>query len=161
MASRCCGHQVWKADLAEVDELCAKLITLVPPAKALPLISAVPQSSAVPAIPEVNAERPIQFEGRNGKGPLFRSAVGRTGVLTENAMHRIDAYRMIRRRATNLGMRLKIGCHTFPPKPGDELKGEKQLPKVVRGVDFPKRHRGHRNAGSPRRLIDLVTRSHA
>jgi hypothetical protein len=34
----------------------------------------------------------------NGKTPLFRSAVGRTGRLTENAMHRVDAYQMIRRR---------------------------------------------------------------
>ena len=30
-----------------------------------------------------------------GKTPLFRSAVGRTGRLTDKAMHRIDAYRMI------------------------------------------------------------------
>jgi site-specific recombinase XerD len=48
-----------------------------------------------------------------GKSPFFRSAAGRTGILTETAMHRIDAYRMVRRRATDLGMRLKIGCHTF------------------------------------------------
>jgi putative transposase len=39
------------------------------------------------------------------------------------------------------------------------LKGENQLPKV--GRQIPKRHRGHRNAGSPRRLIDLVTQSPA
>jgi site-specific recombinase XerD len=47
------------------------------------------------------------------KSPLFRSAVGRTGVLTANPMHRVDAYRMIQRRAADLGMRIKIGCHTF------------------------------------------------
>jgi integrase len=47
------------------------------------------------------------------KTPLFRSAAGRTGILTETAMNRIDAYRMVRRRATDLGTRLKIGCHTF------------------------------------------------
>ena len=28
-------------------------------------------------------------------------------------MHRIDAYRMIQRRAADLGTRAKIGCHTF------------------------------------------------
>ena len=28
-------------------------------------------------------------------------------------MNRIDAYRMIRRRAADLGTRSKIGCHTF------------------------------------------------
>jgi hypothetical protein len=49
-----------EADLAEVDELCAKLITLVPPAKAIPLISEVPQAKVAP----VNAERPTRFEGR-------------------------------------------------------------------------------------------------
>jgi site-specific recombinase XerC len=48
-----------------------------------------------------------------GKTPLFRSAVGRTGVLTDKAMHRMDAYRMIQRRAGELGIKAKIGCHTF------------------------------------------------
>jgi hypothetical protein len=33
--------------------------------------------------------------------------------LAANPMHRIDAYRMIQRRAANLGMRIRIGCHTF------------------------------------------------
>jgi integrase len=28
-------------------------------------------------------------------------------------MHRIDAWRMIQRRAKGLGFRVKIGCHTF------------------------------------------------
>ena len=48
-----------------------------------------------------------------GKTPLFRSAAGRAGRLTETAMNRVDAWRMVRRRAADLGMRLKIGCHTF------------------------------------------------
>src|SRR3974390_2529093 len=43
-----------------------------------------------------------------GKSPLFRSAVGRTGVLTATPMNRIDAYRMVQRRAADLGMRIKI-----------------------------------------------------
>lgn len=47
------------------------------------------------------------------KSPLFRSAVGRTGELTATAMNRVDAYRMIQRRAGGLGMKVKIGCHTF------------------------------------------------
>jgi site-specific recombinase XerC len=33
------------------------------------------------------------------KCPLFRSAHGRTGVLTGNRMHRVDAWRMVQRRA--------------------------------------------------------------
>jgi site-specific recombinase XerC len=49
----------------------------------------------------------------DGKGPLFRSAIGRTGELTIKPMSRVDAYRMIQRRATELGMRIKVGCHTF------------------------------------------------
>jgi integrase len=28
-------------------------------------------------------------------------------------MHRVDAYRMIQRHAAELGMRVKVGCHTF------------------------------------------------
>jgi integrase len=51
--------------------------------------------------------------GDEGKSPLFRSALGRTGLLNGEAMHRIDAYRMIQRRAAELGLKVKIGCHTF------------------------------------------------
>ena len=40
-----------------------------------------------------------------GKSPLFRSAVGRTGALTATAMNRVDAWRMIQRRAAELGTR--------------------------------------------------------
>jgi integrase len=29
------------------------------------------------------------------------------------AMHRVDAWRMIRRRAAELGSKVKFGCHTF------------------------------------------------
>jgi site-specific recombinase XerD len=47
------------------------------------------------------------------KSPLFRSAIGRTGELSGEQMHRVDAYRMIRRRAKAAGVRAKIGCHTF------------------------------------------------
>jgi len=47
------------------------------------------------------------------KTPLFRSARGRTGELTETPMHRIDVYRMIRRRAAAAGLDADICCHTF------------------------------------------------
>jgi site-specific recombinase XerD len=49
----------------------------------------------------------------SAKAPLFRSAAGRTGALTEKPMNRVDAWRMIQRRAADLGTRVKIGCHTF------------------------------------------------
>jgi len=51
--------------------------------------------------------------GEDGKSPLFRSSVGRTGKLTDRPMSRIDAYQMIRRRASALGLKTRIGCHTF------------------------------------------------
>ena len=51
--------------------------------------------------------------GDDSKSPLFRSAVGRTGALTEKPLNRVDAWRMIQRRAADLGARVKIGCHTF------------------------------------------------
>src|SRR3954454_4974925 len=48
-----------------------------------------------------------------GHSPLFRSTIGKTGVLTGFPMHRIDVWRMIRRRVADAGMSAKIGCHTF------------------------------------------------
>ena len=47
------------------------------------------------------------------KTPLFRSACGRTGELTKAPMHRIDVYRMIRRRVAAAGLDADICCHTF------------------------------------------------
>jgi site-specific recombinase XerD len=49
----------------------------------------------------------------SGKSPLFRSAVWHSGMLTEKAMHRVDAYRMIQRRAAAMGLKVRINCHTF------------------------------------------------
>jgi integrase/recombinase XerD len=46
-------------------------------------------------------------------GPLFRTAAGKTGALTRNAMWQQDAYRMIQRRATAAGLKTRIGNHTF------------------------------------------------
>jgi integrase/recombinase XerD len=51
--------------------------------------------------------------GVEGKSPLFRSAIGRTGTLTATALNRVDAWRMVQRRAAELGTKVKIGCHTF------------------------------------------------
>lgn len=45
--------------------------------------------------------------------PLFRSFYNRTGTLTKNPMHRVDAYRMIRRRAEAAEITAPISCHTF------------------------------------------------
>jgi integrase/recombinase XerD len=51
--------------------------------------------------------------GENDKSPLFRSAAGRTDTLTERPMNRVDAWRMVQRRAADLRTRVRIGCHTF------------------------------------------------
>ncbi len=47
------------------------------------------------------------------KGPLFRSVAGRTGRLGPNAMSRVDALRMIKRRAAVAKVSASICCHTF------------------------------------------------
>jgi site-specific recombinase XerD len=47
------------------------------------------------------------------KTPLFRSAVWHSGALTAEPMHRVDAYRMVRRRTTAAGFAQRLGCHTF------------------------------------------------
>ena len=45
------------------------------------------------------------------KSPLFRSTTGRTGLLTDRSMHRVDAYLMVRRRTAEAGLKGKLGCH--------------------------------------------------
>ena len=47
------------------------------------------------------------------KGFLFRSAKGRSGVLSENPMSQADVYRMIGRRAAAASVATRIGCHSF------------------------------------------------
>jgi site-specific recombinase XerD len=49
----------------------------------------------------------------SGKTPLFRSTSGRTGILTDRPMHRVDAYQMVRRRTAEAGLNGKLGCHVF------------------------------------------------
>lgn len=46
-------------------------------------------------------------------GPLFRSANRRSANLTLNQMSRIDAWRMVRRRAEQAGINVPIGCHSY------------------------------------------------
>jgi integrase/recombinase XerD len=51
--------------------------------------------------------------GQEKKTPLFRSIPGKTGQLTARPMHRIDAIRMIKRRARAAGLPEAVCCHTF------------------------------------------------
>ena len=46
------------------------------------------------------------------KTPLFRS-INRYRQITENAMHRLDALRMIKRRTKAAGISTTTNCHTF------------------------------------------------
>jgi site-specific recombinase XerD len=47
------------------------------------------------------------------KSPMFRSAVGRTGLLSANRMSRKDALAMVKRRARLAGLSHRTSCHTF------------------------------------------------
>jgi site-specific recombinase XerD len=49
----------------------------------------------------------------DGRGPLFRTARGKTGDLNGEPLNRVDAYRMIRRRTAEAGFKQKLGCHVF------------------------------------------------
>jgi integrase len=49
----------------------------------------------------------------DANGYLLRTAVRKTGLLTEKPMHQQDAYRMIQRRAKGAGIETRIGFHTF------------------------------------------------
>jgi len=51
--------------------------------------------------------------GEEKKTPLWRSAQGKSGRLTENALSRVDVLRMVKRRAKAAGIAPDIGCHTF------------------------------------------------
>jgi integrase len=64
---------------------------------------------------EVFLDEYLDVAGLRGdsKGPLFRSAIGRTGTLTATPMNRVDAYRMIRRRTAEAGLKNRLGCHVF------------------------------------------------
>ncbi len=51
--------------------------------------------------------------GATKKLPLFRTAFGRMGKLTDARLARADVYRMVKRRAEDAGLSTAIGCHTF------------------------------------------------
>ncbi len=47
------------------------------------------------------------------EGPLFRTTVRRTGVLTDRPMTQSDAWRMVQRRARDAGIPTAVCNHTF------------------------------------------------
>ena len=50
---------------------------------------------------------------RDVDGYLFRTAAGKTGLLSDKPLYQQDAYRMIQRRAKAAGIETRIGHHTF------------------------------------------------
>jgi integrase len=48
----------------------------------------------------------------DAKGPLFRT-VGRDGKLTGNALHRVNAFELVRKRAAAAGIKTRISNHSF------------------------------------------------
>ncbi len=64
---------------------------------------------------EVYLDAYLEVAGiKNDKdGPLFRTSRGKTRKLTESPMHRVDVYRMIKRRAKAAGVSESTCCHTF------------------------------------------------
>ncbi len=57
----------------------------------------------------------LKTAGHSGDklAPLFLTAKGRSGRLTDSPLSRHDALRAIKRRAQSAGLSSKIGCHTF------------------------------------------------
>lgn len=51
--------------------------------------------------------------GADKATPLFRSAAGTTGRLTDRRMHRMDTLRMIQRRTRDAGIATALSCHSF------------------------------------------------
>ena len=47
------------------------------------------------------------------KAYLFRTATGRSAALSSRPMSQSDVWRMIGRRASQAGIKTRIGCHTF------------------------------------------------
>jgi integrase/recombinase XerD len=47
------------------------------------------------------------------KSPLFRSALGRTDMLSGKRMSRKDVLQMVKRRAAKAGLSARVSCHTF------------------------------------------------
>jgi arsenite oxidase large subunit len=65
-----------------------------------------------PALPGSQSARP-QSPSRRRRALMRAYRQAMASQLTEKPMSRIDAFRMVRRRAAAIGMDVKIGCHTF------------------------------------------------
>jgi hypothetical protein len=100
----------------------------------------LPQSSS-PRPP-----RPIWRLYHRPRIAINRSAAGRTDMLTDKAMNRIDARRMVQRRSAGHGMR--IAAHTFAPpaslpisKPAGRSRTRKSWPRMKAAQTLPSHRR--------------------
>jgi hypothetical protein len=73
--------------------------------------------------------------GDRDKTPVFRSAVGRTGTLTERAMHHADACEMVRRRAAAAGLKSTTPRSFAQPRRPFEHRVEHRGEIAGRSVD--------------------------
>ena len=87
--------------------------------------------------------------GDDGKSPLFRSAAGRTDTLTEKPMNRVDAWRMVQRRAADLGTRSQDRL-PYIPRHGHH--------RLSRSRRHARKRAGHGGARKP--AHDEALRSH-
>jgi hypothetical protein len=90
--------------------------------------------------------------GRERKEPLFRTARGRSGELTGNAMLQSDVWRIIRRRAKAAGIQTEIGCHSFRATITAYLKNGGKL-------EIAQQMAAHDRHAPPGSMIDGRTRS--
>jgi hypothetical protein len=92
------------------------------------------------------------------KSSLFRSAAGKTGILTDRPMRHVDAYQMVRRRTAEPGLEGKLGCHVFratgsPPisRPAATLENTQAMAPTCDGQAGPGGvPSGKRVGGGPR-----------
>ena len=88
------------------------------------------------------------------KGFLFRTAFGKTRTLTERPMRQADAYRMIRRRAKDAGIRTPVGCHTFR---ATGITNYLENGGTLEKAQFMAAHESSRTTGLYDRRSDAVT----
>ena len=77
---------------------------------------------------------------RDRRGPLFRSAIGKTGKLSGSGMSRTDVWYMVRGRASDAGIESPIGRHTF------RATGITDYLKNGGRIEVAQRMAGHSNA---------------
>lgn len=77
------------------------------------------QVHSMPCHPQLQAWLRAYLQGTGldrpggGKTWLFRSALGRSGQLSERPLRQSDVFKMVARRAAAAGIETRVGCHSF------------------------------------------------